>query len=163
MDMTQVDLGQGALVSGAGKTTFRGIVDLLIMDHDTGPLVYATTRAGGEGITVHGVANGRFAQVDHVAFTGDDIAGAVTRLVPLELGTASWMAVTGLDDRAGLHGWAIDGAGHLGSKALQPGGPSRLLDSLRERMGRDRQHILRAKHGDGERGVHRLMRSGQGR
>ena len=126
MDMTQVDLGQGALVSGAGKTTSRGIVDLLIMDHDTGPLVYATTRAGGEGITVHGVANGRFAQVDHVAFTGDDIAGAVTRLVPLELGTASWMAVTGLDDRAGLHGWAIDGAidgaGHLGSKALQPGG-----------------------------------------
>ncbi|MGB2199700.1 MAG: calcium-binding protein [Pseudooceanicola atlanticus] len=124
--MTQVDLGQGALVSGAGKTTFRGIVDLLIMDHDTGPLVYATTRAGGEGITVHGVANGRFAQADHVAFTGDDIAGAVTRLVPLELGTASWMAVTGLDDRAGLHGWAIDGAidgaGHLGSKALQPGG-----------------------------------------
>ena len=80
MDMTQVDLGQGALVSGAGKTTFRGIVDLLIMDHDTGPLVYATTRAGGEGITVHGVANGRFAQVDHVAFTGDDIAGAVAFL-----------------------------------------------------------------------------------
>ena len=50
-----------------------------------------------------------------------------------------------------------------GGKALQPGGPCRLLDSLRERMGCDRQHILRAKHGDGERCVHRLMGSGQGR